>query len=202
MITSGMRTILIVDDDPLVREVLNELLTDKDYKTTVATNGFEALAHASSQEFEVVLLDMNMPGKSGLEVLPELLKGHPDTAVIMVTGVTDAKTAVEAMKQGAYDYIVKPFGMEDVLVRVEKAREKRSLAMQVRNHQKELSERLLEQEKELRAMTTQLIQSVINEEALAGEVKKGRGKPKGQLPASDLQDFGSRIMRRLHGDGS
>ena len=169
MVVPEIGKVLIVDDEALVREVLNQLLMENGYKTTVATSGFEALAYASSREFEVVLLDMNMPGTSGLEVLPELLKGHPDTAVIMITGVSDAKTAVEAMKQGAYEYIVKPFALGDVLVRLDKAREKRSLALQVRKHQKELADRLFEQEKELRAMTLQLIQSVINEEALTGE---------------------------------
>lgn len=200
MVVPGFRTVLIVDDEPLVREVLNQLLKDNDYNTVVATSGFEALAHASSQEFEVVLLDMNMPGTSGLEVLPQLLKGHPDTAVIMITGVTDAKTAVEAMKQGAYDYIVKPFGLEDVLVRLEKAREKRSLSIQVRNHQKELAERLFEQEKELRGMTLQLIQSVVNEEARAGEGGKGGRGERSSSP--DIQDFGAKLMRRLRGGGA
>ena len=205
MVIPGRRTVLIVDDEPSVRETLERLLKSNGYEPTVAANGHEALAHALSQEFEVVLLDIRMPGLSGIDVLQRLLADHPDTGIIMVTAVVDTKTAVDAMKMGAYDYVLKPFDLDDILVRVQKARERRFLAIQVKNHQKDIEERLLEREKELRAMTIQMVQALITEETLTrgADSKKGKEKKPRQgtdIRGTDIREFGAKIMRRLYGD--
>ena len=117
------RTVLIVDDEASIRTSLERLLKAGGYETTVAADGNEALARASEQEYEVVLLDIGMPGLSGLDVLGRLHTDHPDTSVIMVTALVEPKTAVDAMQLGACDYVTKPVDFDDILARIEKARE-------------------------------------------------------------------------------
>ena len=124
----GKRTVLIVDDEPSIRENLERVLKSSGYETVVAEDGQAALDRAAEQEFEVVLLDIGLPGISGMDVLRRLSGEYPDTCVIMVTAVEEVETAVEAMRSGAYDYLSKPFNLEDILLRVERAREKRYLA--------------------------------------------------------------------------
>lgn len=199
MVITEKRTVLVVDDEPVIRENLERLLRGAGYELTVAANGQEALARAQAQEFEVVLLDIKMPGMSGIEVLDQLHARYPDTAVIMVTAMGDVQTAVQAMRSGAYDYILKPPDLDDILVRVEKAIEKRHLLLQVKNYQKNLEERLAQQEKELRALTTQIVQALIKEEVAVRELETSGGKRKGLSAGTDIKDFGSKILRRLSG---
>ena len=106
--------ILIVDDEQVVCDVLSDELSERGYLCTAALRGNEALTKLAEQEFEVVLIDIRLPGMSGMEVLREVWLNHPNTATIMVTAVNDVATAVEAMKLGASDYIVKPFDLDRV----------------------------------------------------------------------------------------
>ncbi len=160
MYMAGMRTVLIVDDEATIRENLDRLLKGNGYATTLAADGQEALDAAAGREFDVVLLDIRMPHLSGMDVLRRLHEDHPDTAVIMVTAVADdVTTAVETMKLGAYDYVMKPFNLGDVLIRVEKARERRFLALQVKNYQMDMEKRLAEQAEVLHEMMTQTAQA-------------------------------------------
>ncbi len=146
-------------------------------------------------------MDIGMPGVSGIDVLRQVHTDYPDTSVIMVTAMTDVDTAVEAMRSGAYDYITKPFNLDDISLRVTKARERRHLALQVKNYQRDLEERLLEREEELRSMTIQLVQAVITEETLtrnAGTKERGRNAPPMKTTREDL---GAKILRRLRAVG-
>ena len=103
------------------------------------------------------------------------------------------------MKSGAYDYLVKPFNLDELLIRVGKARERRHLALQLKNHEKDLEERLAQKEKELRAMTTRVIQALVQEELLAREKEFRLGKGRGVPPGTDIREFGKKILRRLRG---
>jgi len=120
-------TILIVDDDPAVRSVVNRKMTGEGYECVAAADGREALEIAGNQNFDLVLLDIKMPGPSGMEVLPQLIRLRPDTCVVMITAIVDTQTAVEAMKLGAYDYVTKPFNLDDLNIRVAKAIERKRL---------------------------------------------------------------------------
>jgi DNA-binding NtrC family response regulator len=131
--------ILIVEDEAHMVRTL-ELLLKSLYTLSVATNAEEGIRRATKEEHDVVLLDVNLPDMSGLKVLEEVRKARPQTEVIMVTARTDVKTAVEAMKTGAYDYLQKPFEAEDLLRTVERAFEKRALEARVGRLQKEVSE--------------------------------------------------------------
>ncbi len=106
--------VLIVDDEQVVCDLLCDELSEQGYLCTTALDGYDALAKLATQDFDVVLLDIKLPGISGIEVLRKVQSGHPSTVAIMITAVNDVDTAVEAMKLGALDYIVKPFDLDSV----------------------------------------------------------------------------------------
>jgi len=106
--------VLIVDDDQVVCELLCGELEEHGYLCATALSGNDALSKLVTQDFDVVLLDIRLPGISGIEVLREIKLNQCRTAAIMITAVNDLKTAVEAMKLGASDYIVKPFDLDRV----------------------------------------------------------------------------------------
>jgi DNA-binding NtrC family response regulator len=106
--------ILIVDDEQVVCDLLQDELSNRGYLCATALNGDEALKNLAKQEFDVILLDIRLPGMSGMEVLREIWLNHIKTATIMITAINDVDTAVEAMKLGALDYIVKPFKLDRV----------------------------------------------------------------------------------------
>ncbi|MCM8800541.1 MAG: response regulator [Candidatus Omnitrophica bacterium] len=104
--------ILVVDDEKSIRDFLRLFLKKKGY-TNVRTveNGQEALKAIQKEEFNLVLLDVKLPGMDGIELLRQIKKINKDTAVIMITGYPDEKKVKEAMQEGAYDYIIKPFDL-------------------------------------------------------------------------------------------
>jgi DNA-binding NtrC family response regulator len=103
--------ILIVDDEEVVCDLLREELSERGYLCTAVLSGNDALSKLAKEDFEVVLLDIRMPGMSGMDVLRETWLNHSHTAVIMITAVNDVDTAVQAIQLGASDYIVKPFDL-------------------------------------------------------------------------------------------
>lgn len=106
------RRILVVDDEPDFCETLHDFLVGKGYEAEVASNGDDALSAYMKDRFDVVLLDVDMPGKSGLETLRELKAFDPNVCVIMVTGVLEKGLHRMVMAEGAFDYISKPFNFE------------------------------------------------------------------------------------------
>ena len=111
---SKKSSILIVDDEQVICDVLSEELSEQGYLCTAVLNGDDALGELATQDFDVVLLDIRLPGMSGMEVLQEIWLNHHETATVMITAINDVNTAVEAMKLGASDYIVKPFNLDRV----------------------------------------------------------------------------------------
>jgi len=122
--------ILVVDDEPNVIESFKQVL-EGDYKVSTATSGEEALEKVEKENLDIVLLDIKMPGMDGMEVLQRIGQLKENVDVIMVTAVNTMKTAIEAMKLGAYDYITKPFDVDEVIVSINKALEKRRLTREL-----------------------------------------------------------------------
>jgi len=112
--------ILIVDDDPSVRESLKDLLMEENYKVGLADGGEAAIAQAQTRSWDLVLLDLKMPGMDGLETLGHLKKIIPDAEIIMMTAYATVDTAVHAMKEGAFDYLVKPFDPDEIELQIKK----------------------------------------------------------------------------------
>lgn len=130
--------ILVVEDEPLIRENLADYLRQEGYQCETAGSGKEALDRLQQQEFDLVITDIRMPEFTGLELLQEISHSYPDTAVIMITAVADLQTAVQSMKQGAYDYITKPFDLEKVMESVRNTLH----SCAVRREDQEITERL------------------------------------------------------------
>jgi len=122
--------ILIVDDEQIVRESLANWLKEENYQVEAAENGPLALEKIRQYSFQVVLLDLKMPGMDGLQVLTEIKKDFPDIEVIIMTAYGAVNTAVEAIKAGAYDYIVKPFDPEEVALLIKKILEHKNLILE------------------------------------------------------------------------
>ena len=133
--------ILVVDDEPLVRWSLREGLEKAGYQVSLAESGEEALRILSEESQDLVLLDNRLPGSQGVEVLGPMKELDPDMVVIMITAHADVKTAVEAMKLGAFDYFTKPFEIEEIVVAVEKALETTKLKREVTHLLREQEER-------------------------------------------------------------
>lgn len=115
-----MKQVLIVDDEKITLRALREEFSNAGYAVTAVTDGETACSLIPQRKFNLVLLDMQLPGKSGLEVLKECHLKSPDTIVIMITAFASVENAVAAMQAGASDYITKPYDIDDMLAKVEK----------------------------------------------------------------------------------
>ncbi len=114
--------ILIVDDEPDMLKLLSMTLQKKTpYHVTITNNPVEALTLAKSGEFDLVITDLKMPGLDGMELLDAVKKINPDTPVIMITAYGTIESASEAMSKGGFDFITKPFRIEQILFTIEKA---------------------------------------------------------------------------------
>lgn len=166
------RTILVVDDEEAIRGILCRKLEVDGYDCDVASDGKEALWKTFMKDFDLVLMDIKMPGLSGMEALPQMVIDHPDTSVVMLTAVADAKTAVEAMKQGAYDYITKPFDLDDLSLRVRRALERRRLVLENREYQRRLEQRMQHQEGQIQQYYKEAMEALSREQVVINKLNK------------------------------
>jgi two-component system response regulator PilR (NtrC family) len=120
--------ILIIEDEKSMREVLRILLEEEAYEVTAASDGLEGIEYIRQNIFDLIITDIKMPKADGFEVLKEVKEISPSTVVIMVTAFGTTESAIDAMKKGAYDYINKPFKIDEIRLIVKKAFEKKSLS--------------------------------------------------------------------------
>jgi two-component system nitrogen regulation response regulator GlnG len=116
-----MPAVLIIDDDPEIRYSLNRVLSARQYTVSTASGGAEGIRQAAAGAYEVILLDNRMEGMGGIETLQHLRSAAPQSMVVLMTAFGTTQTAIEAMKFGAFDYIIKPFDIKKILGLVEKA---------------------------------------------------------------------------------
>ncbi len=135
-----MRKILVVDDESSVQNSLR-MIFKNEYQVIIAGNAGEAVVKFKSEDPDLVFLDIIMPGKDGIDILREIREVQPFTPVIMLTATRTVRTAVEAMKLGAYDYISKPFDVEELRLAAQKALESRDLKIENIRLQGEVEER-------------------------------------------------------------
>ncbi len=154
--------ILVVDDESRVREIISRKLTDEGYHCLTAPTGNNALKVLKADQVDLVLLDIMMPGKSGTEVLQEIKANYPDTAVIMVTAVADAQTAIGLMQAGAYDYIIKPIELNVLMLSMSRALEKRNLLIENKEYQLHLEQKVQEQTDKVRQSFLNSTTSLVN----------------------------------------
>ena len=112
--------ILVVDDEEPLRTILSSELVNAGYDVETASDGDEAIAEVQNKKFDLVLLDIRMPRVDGFEVLKFIKKNYPAVRVIMLTGFADLKNAIESKKNGAEDFISKPYDLVDLLTTIER----------------------------------------------------------------------------------
>ncbi len=135
-------SVLVVDDDRAVLELLDGILTAEGYPCVTVDDGRNALAELKACKPFLVLLDLYLPGTSGLDVLDRIVDQHPGVMVIMMTATPSIETAVPAIQKGALDYLTKPFAMDEVLLRVRRARERYDLLQENRQLKVKLGHQL------------------------------------------------------------
>jgi two-component system response regulator PilR (NtrC family) len=133
--------ILVVDDEISMREFLGILMEREGYRVDLAESAESAISRLQSVSYDLVISDVKMPGMDGLSLLAQVKSLAPDTAVIMMTAFSTAEHAVEAMKLGAYDYIAKPFNVEEIKIIVRNALDRRTLARENLRLREEVRER-------------------------------------------------------------
>jgi putative nucleotidyltransferase with HDIG domain len=152
--------ILVVDDEETIREVVCSMLTVANYKCRQAASGIEALALLESgEEFELMLSDLMMADLDGLGLLERTKEKFPEMPVVMVTAVHDISVALAAIRNGAYDYLLKPFEREQLLATVRRALENRRLKVENRKYQTNLESMIDVRTKELRQVMKDLEKS-------------------------------------------
>jgi len=159
--TAQGKTLLVVDDEKSVREVLAEGLGIFGYEAVTAAGATEALALVRSRAFDLVLTDIDMPGETGLDLLRSIKEHASDVDVIMVTGIVDADTAVAAIREGASDYVTKPFNLEEVQIVVERTLEKRRLVRENRAYQEHLEVLVAQRTRQLRDTYENTLQALV-----------------------------------------
>ncbi len=133
--------ILVVDDEEQMRDLLAKVLDRKGYQVAVCSDGLEALAYLEKEPADLVITDVRMPGLSGMEALRAVKELNPDIVVLIMTAFGSIDQAVQAVKEGAYDYINKPFKIEEMLLTIEKALDERRLRHEVSALRQELHTR-------------------------------------------------------------
>jgi putative nucleotidyltransferase with HDIG domain len=160
--TNLRETLLVVDDEPGIRRLIRQRLSAEGYQCNEANGADQILNILETDSVALVILDIKMPGKSGVEMLPEIKSGYPDTSVIMATALNDIETAVQCLKQGADDYLCKPFNLEELSLAVKRALEKRHLQLEIREYQQYLEDRIEEQTAQLRRLFLGAIEALVS----------------------------------------
>jgi putative nucleotidyltransferase with HDIG domain len=155
------QNILIVDDEPMIRRLLHVKLSRQGFHSEEAGNAIEALEKMKTYAADLIMLDMKMPGMSGMDLLSELKASYPNTAVIMATAVAEANLAIQCMRLGADDYITKPFNLDEVSLNVEKTLEKRMLERQIKEYQEQLQQKVEQQTWEIRRLFLGSIEALV-----------------------------------------
>src|SRR5882724_1449045 len=153
--------ILVVDDEKVVRQTFVECLGEH-YDCVGAADSEEALTHLASRQFALAILDVQMPGLSGIELLRKITKDFPETAVIMVSGVGRAQRVVDALRLGAFEYLIKPCDLDVLELAVERALARRALLRTSKSYKVDLERRnkkLERQKAELERLQAQLVHS-------------------------------------------
>ena len=174
--------VLVVDDDPGIRSKLAMCLEDDGHDVTAVSNAEEAVEAATADAFDVVFLDLRLPGGSGMDIIPDLLERRPHAEIIIITAHASIESAVEAMRRGASDYLPKPFSPAQVRLAMQKAADRHALERRVETLEADLESARpgehLESENERMQDVLALARRVADSEAvvlLRGESGTGKG---------------------------
>ena len=142
-----MRSVLVVDDDGDIRSLLSDLLKEAGYKARIAKSGAEAIEQVEKDLPDLVMMDVKLPDQDGIGVLRQLKRQHAELEVIVMTAYSGSSTAIKAMEQGAYDYVTKPFAIEDLLATLRRVFEHADMSNEVSALRLELGKSAAERER-------------------------------------------------------
>ena len=160
-----MNKILVVDDDPSILQVIKMRMELEDFQITTAPDCEQAINKVKEEVFDLALVDLNLKHKSGIDLMEDLHKIDPELPVIILTGYGTIKSAVEAMKKGAYSYLTKPVDFSEALLQIRNCLEKSQLTREVKRLQKIVKEKyscdnIIGKSEKIKKVMTQVAQAV------------------------------------------
>ena len=191
-------TILVVDDEDGIRQALTRFLTRLGYLVQAAANATEALEKQSAHQPQAMLCDIRMPETSGVELLPKMLAQDPDLAIIMLTAIDEPRTAIECLKLGASDYLIKPVDLEELEFSLQHALRQRQLEMDRRELEQWLAREVAVRTRELEERSAAIEAVALDALAAAGDwqgLDAALNKLSDELGAS-VQELAAEVKRR------
>ena len=191
-------TILVVDDEDGIRQALTRFLTRLGYLVQAAANAKEALEKQSAHQPQAMLCDIRMPETSGVELLPKMLAQDPDLAIIMLTAIDEPRTAIECLKLGASDYLIKPVDLEELEFSLQHALRQRQLEMDRRELEQWLAREVAVRTRELEERSAAIEEVALDALAAAGDwqgLDAALTKLSDELGAS-VQELAAEVKRR------
>ena len=182
--------ILVADDEAHIGRLLVRWLSAEGYDCVHVLRAEDALPLLAQQEFSLAVLDIMMPGMSGMELLAKLRDIHPDVAVIMVTAVDDRSTSVRALQLGAYGYVIKPFEANEIIINVVNALERRRLVLESLDYERGLEQKVLERTAEVRATQEELVVRLVEASEFRDEETGAHIKRMGMYAAAIADELG------------
>ncbi|WP_305044645.1 sigma-54-dependent transcriptional regulator [Geoalkalibacter sp.] len=175
------KKMLVIDDDPVIRRGLKQILEKAGYEVEIFASGHTAVEELRQAPCDLVITDLKMPGMSGLEVLRTVSAMHPEVPIVLITGYSTVETAVEAMKNGAVDYIAKPFTPDELLEKVQQALEKKAVLFEDLCLRKELREnhgfqKFIGQSQEMQKVYRRILQVAPTDSTVLITGESGTGK--------------------------
>ena len=185
-----MTNILIVDDEESIRHLIRQILEPKGYTCILAADTTEARDCLEKQNFELILCDINMPGESGLDFIQDVLPRHQDTAAVMVTGADDPIIAEAALELGVYDYIIKPFNPNRVLITVSNTFRRRDLEIANRAYRENLELMVAERTEKLEKALDGIVRATAKTVEMRDPYTAGHQKRVAELSSVIAREMG------------
>jgi DNA-binding NtrC family response regulator len=162
-------TVLVVDDEDGIRQALDRFLTRLGYRVLQAASGAEALDRQAAEQPQVMLSDIRMPNMSGVELVPKALAAESDLAIIMLTAIDEPRTAIECLKLGAYDYLIKPVDLDELEMSLQSGLRQRQLEIDRRELEQWLAREVAVRTRDLEERTTVVEDVALTALAAAGD---------------------------------
>jgi len=189
-------TVLVVDDEEGIRQALDRFLTRLGYRVLQAASGAEALERQQDGHPQAMLSDIRMPNMTGVELVPKALALDSDIAIIMLTAIDEPRTAIECMKLGAQDYLIKPVDLDELELSMEAALRLRQLEIDRRELEQWLAHQVAERTRDLEERTSLAAEIALDAIAAAGEGWAGREEAIQKL-AKELRAVPQDLVREL-----
>jgi putative two-component system response regulator len=190
-------TVLVVDDEDGIRQALNRFLTRLGYRVLQAANAAEALERQASGQPQAMLSDIRMPNMTGVELVPKALAQDSDLAIIMLTAIDEPRTAIECLKLGAYDYLIKPVDLDELELSLQGALRQRQLEIERRELEQWLAREVAIRTRDLEEQTDAIAKLALDalaatkswpgEEATIAKLSEAVGSPVDEIAAEIRQ---------------